>query len=131
MARLFVFGVFLLVCLSCKDQKAEVVANENFINEMSSEKWPKKAAVNAKAASILEEWEEYKALETSFDALYLVDNREDLSLTIENLIEAQKNLEGSEYPPELDIAQVKSRQKVFKTYILKVKGDLIYRIDPH
>ncbi|HZJ20127.1 MAG TPA: hypothetical protein VFD35_07215, partial [Pricia sp.] len=31
---------------------------------------------------------------------------------------------------EFDKPQVKSRQKVFKTYILKVKGDIFYRIDP-
>lgn len=51
-------------------------------------------------------------------------------MTIENIIEEQKLLEASEYPVEFDKPQIKSRQKVFKTYVLRVKGDLIYRLDP-
>ena len=36
----------------------------------------------------------------------------------------------SVYPAEFDIPQIKGRQKVLKTYILKTKGDLEYRLDP-
>lgn len=86
--------------------------------------------INAKAQDILKEWVEYSAFETSFDALYNVANRDDLSLTIEDLIEKQNILEASEYPATFDKPQVKSRQKVFKTYLLKVKGDIFYRTNP-
>jgi len=107
-----------------------MVANDASDYTISTEKWPNKLAVNAEAKTILNDWGEYNALETSFDALYTVENRDDLSLTIENLIEKQKELAASDYPEKFDSPQVKSRQKVFKTYILKVKGDLIYRTDP-
>ena len=79
---------------------------------------------------ILKDWSEFDAVETSFDALYNVENREDLKLVIEDLIEKQKLLEASEYPEIFDKPQIKSRQKVFKTYFLRVKGNLEYRLDP-
>lgn len=130
MVRLFLFGLILVGLASCKENKGEIVANDSSANSISSEKWPKKSAINAKAQTILNDWIEYQAFETSFDALYTVENREDLSLTIDNLIEKQNDLAASIYPEEFNKPQVKSRQKVFKTYMLKVKGDLIYRTDP-
>lgn len=115
---------------SCKDKKPELVSNDTSSYEISTEKWPKKLAVNTKAQDVLKGWTEFNAFEISFDAIYNVANRDDLSLSIEDLIEKQSALEASEYPETFDKPQVKSRQKVFKTYILKVKGDIFYRIDP-
>ncbi len=125
--------LLVLVCtgfISCREKKPELVSNDTNSYELSTEKWPEKLVINAEAQNILKEWSEFNALETSFDALYTVSNREDLSLDIEDLIEKQKALEASEYPDTFDRPQVKSRQKVFKTYMLKVKGDLFYRKDP-
>lgn len=130
MARLLSFCIIFLVIISCKEKKDEVVANDTSGYVITTEKWPEKLAIKANAQSILNDWFEYNELENSFDALYTVENREDLSLIIENLIEMQKSLAESTYPEKFDNPQVKSRQKVFKTYMLKVKGDLIYRIDP-
>lgn len=115
---------------SCQEKKAELVSSDSSKYELSTEKWPKKSDVNAKAQEILKDWPEYNAFETSFDALYNVANRDDLKLTIEDLIEKQNALETSKYPETFDKPQVKSRQKIFKTYILKVKGDIFYRTDP-
>jgi len=130
MARLLPLGLVFLVFLSCKDEKSEVVVNDTSGYEIITEKWPEKLVINASAQTILNDWLEYNGLENSFDAIYTVENREDLSLTIENLIEKQNVLAKSTYPEKFDTPQVKSRQKVFKTYTLKVKGDLIYRTDP-
>ncbi len=99
--------------------------------ELSTEKWPKKSSIDSKANAILKQWPEFSGMDISFDAIYNASNREDLSLTIENIIEEQKAVESSVYPEEFDKPQIKSRQKVFKTYVLKVKGDLIYHLDPH
>ena len=130
MARLLTFGIIFLVSISCKEKKDEVVANDTAGYVITTENWPEKLAIKANAQTILIDWIEYNEIEKSFDALYTVENREDLSLTIDNLIERQKALAESTYPEKFDNPQVKSRQKVFKTYMLKVKGDLIYRIDP-
>jgi hypothetical protein len=130
MIRFILLAILCIGFASCQEKKAELVSSDTSAYELSTEKWPKKSDVNAKAQEILKNWTEYNAFETSFDALYNVANRDDLSLTIEDLIEKQNVLETSTYPEDFDKPQLKSRQKIFKTYILKVKGDIFYRIDP-
>ena len=112
--RIILFaGLLFFVFVSCKDKTQELVVVEDSGYELSTEKWPRKFSVNSEVKAILREWPEFNAMDISFDALYNADNREDLSLTIENIIEEQKLLEDSEYPKEFDKPQIKSRQKVF------------------
>ncbi|MGS0525456.1 hypothetical protein ACU8V7_09925 [Zobellia nedashkovskayae] len=131
MKRIFFFSLMLVLALACKEQKQELVVEDASAQELRSEKWAKKLPIKPKAQAILDNWIEFASFETSFDALHTVANREDLRLVIEEMITKQNQLEESTYPKEFNIPQVKSRQKVFKTYMLKVKGDLFYRIDPH
>ncbi|NND78909.1 MAG: hypothetical protein HKN53_03345 [Maribacter sp.] len=130
MHKILIIGLLLSIFISCKDKTQEVATDSNSGYELSTEAWPNKLRVNSEVRAILAEWPEYVAMDVSFDALYNAANIEDLRLTLENIIEEQKLLEVSEYPEEFDKPQIKSRQKVFKTYVLKVKGDLIYRLDP-
>jgi len=129
MRKLFYFGMCILLLFSCKQrQNVEQLADTSAV-EINVEKLPKRSNLNAKSRAILKDWPEFNALEISFDALYKVENNEDLILVIEDLIEKQKLLAESEYPEAFDKPQIKSRQKVLKTYILKVKAALEYRID--
>lgn len=130
MHKIVIIGLLLSIFISCKDKTQEVATDSSSGYELSTEAWPNKLRVNSEVRAILAEWPEYVAMDVSFDALYNAANIEDLRLTLENIIEEQKLLEVSEYPEEFDKPQIKSRQKVFKTYVLKVKGDLIYRLDP-
>ena len=129
MEKVLFFGACILLFVCCREDKVKVAA-EDLTYEISTEKWPKKSNINAKVLLVLKDWPEFSAMETSFDALYTVVNREDLSLVIEDLIENQKLVESSDYPKIFDKPQIKSRQKVFKTYFLKTKGNLEYRLDP-
>lgn len=129
MVKTFVLGVFLLLLFSCKEDKGKAIEEGVTSFDVSTENWAKKTALNSKAIDIIKDWETFSALQTSFDAIYNVGNTEDLSLVLDDLIEKQKNLEKSIYPEVLDKPQIKSRQKVFQTFMLKTKGDLIYRID--
>jgi phosphate-selective porin len=129
MGKTFIVGTVLLLFFSCKGDKAKDVTQDTSAFDISTEKWPEKSKVNPKASIVLKNWPEFNALETSFDALYTVANTEDLSLVLEDLIEKQKLLADSEYPEEFDKPQIRSRQKVFQTFILKTKNDLEYRID--
>lgn len=129
MVRFLLIGIVFVGFASCKEKKPELVSNDTSVYEISTENWPQKSDIDPKAEAILKDWDEFKAFDTNFDALYNVANRDDLKLTIEDLIAKQKVLEASEYPETFDKPQVKSRQKVFKTYMLKVKADLFYRND--
>lgn len=130
MHKILIIGLLLFMFVSCKEKTQEVAVDDTSGYELSTEEWPNKLSVNSKVRAILSEWPEYNAMDVSFDAIYNAANIEDLRLTLENIIEEQKLLEDSKYPEEFDKPQIKSRQKVFKTYVLKVKGDLIYRLDP-
>ena len=130
MHKILIIGLLLFMFVSCKEKAQEEAVDDSSGYELSTEKWPNKLSVNSKVKTLLSEWPEYNAMDFSFDAIYNAANIEDLRLTLENIIEEQKLLEDSEYPKEFDKPQIKSRQKVFKTYVLKVKGDLIYRLDP-
>lgn len=130
MVRCMLYVVICFGILACDTKNSDNEARTKTAFELTTEAWPKRTAVKPKAQAILNDWPEYQDLEKSFDALYTVANREDLSLVIENLVEKQKALEESEYPETFGKPQVKSRQKVFKTFMLKVKGDLYYRTAP-
>ena len=111
-----------MLLFSCKQDKSEVTEDTNAF-DISTENWPQKSKVNSKANMILIAWSEFGDLDTTFDGLYTVENTEDLSLIIEDLIETQKYLAESDYPESFDKPQIRSRQKVFQTFILKTKGD--------
>lgn len=129
MRKILFFGLIFLSLTACK-QGAQEVTEETTAFDISTKNWPVKSKVSAKTATALKEWPEYVELDQTFEGLYTVENTEDLSLIIEDLIEKQKLLAESGYPEAFDKPQIKSRQKVFHTFILKTKGDLEYRTDP-
>lgn len=129
MRKIWFYGLVFIVFISCKQDKSEVTEDTSAF-DISTENWPGKTRVNTKANAILKEWSAYVDLDKTFDGLYTVENTEDLNLIVEDLIERQKLLAESEYPQSFDRPQIKSRQRVFQTFILKTKGDLEYRVDP-
>lgn len=127
MGRILLYVIAFILMGSCKQQGTKEVVEEKAEEFFSVDSLPRPNQINEEAMTILKEWQEYNSLETTFESLYRVANREDLELVLEDLVEKQKTLEASTYPATFDKPQVKSRQKVFKTYILKTKGNLEYR----
>jgi len=129
MVKTFLLGAFLALIVSCKGDKTQIISDDTSSFEILTQDWPKKTTPNSKTSELIKDWEEFNALQIGLDAIYNVGNTEDLSLVLDDLIEKQKALEESKYPEAFDKPQIKSRQKVFHTFILKTKGDLIYRVD--
>lgn len=129
MRKVCIIWALFSILVSCKNDQNQRALGGSVETEFNIEKWPKKTIVNPVAANILNNWSEYIALETSFEGLYRIENIEDLELVIEDLIEKQKLLAESEYPEAFDKPHIKSRQAALKTYILKTKGNLEYRLD--
>tara|TARA_R110002050_G_scaffold161882_1_gene291663 strand:+ start:2271 stop:2765 length:495 start_codon:yes stop_codon:yes gene_type:complete len=128
MGRILLYVFVFILLGSCKQQVAIEATEDKADVFFSVDSLPKPKEINAEAMALIKEWQEFNVLETTFESLYRVANREDLELVIEDLIEKQKTLEASTYPVIFDKPQIKSRQKVFKTYILKTKGNLEYRV---
>ncbi len=123
------FLIVILLTSSCKEAVSE-------IENVQESQWdvtdslPNKVRIVSKAQTILNDWKDFMSLERSFDKIYTTENREDFVLIVDELVENQKKMEVGTYPATFDIPQIKGRQKVFKTYVLKAKGDLEYRQDP-
>lgn len=127
MRYLYLFGVLLSILTSCNQQpKSEEITGSTGV-EFRAEELPKRVKINAKATVIVNEWPEYTAFDNSFNAVYTASNNEDLILVIDDLLDKQKTWEKSSYPEEFDKAQIRSRQNVMKTYLLKVKSALLTR----
>lgn len=130
MPKIFIFLILFGVFFSCRDAVSDTEKVQDPGWEIVTQTLPQKVRVDPKAQSILDTWKEYTVLERSFDKIYTSEFREDFVLIVEELVENQKKMESSEYPTTFDIPQIKGRQKVFKTYVLKTKGDLEYRQNP-
>ena len=130
MSKIIYFLSLVVLLASCKEEAKELDIVHESLWEGTKDSLPNKIGVNTKANAILKDWLEYNALDKSFDKMYTSEYIEDFELVIDEIIENQKKLEESEYPPKFDIQQVKGRQKLFKTYVLKTKGDLEYRQNP-
>lgn len=129
MVRLRFIALCLLLLSGCRDatlrQDVEVSEEEN----LKGAEFPKKTVLRADVREIINVWPEFQELESSMDNLYRVENREELQLLLDELIEKEKALAESEYPELFKTPQVFSRQKVFKTHLLQVKANLEYRTE--
>jgi hypothetical protein len=127
MRRLLYIVFAMSLCLGCKNIQKDVQGLQDPGWQVTPASLPKLVPLNAKVKQEILTWKEYQVFETSFQRIYETEFREDFVLAIEDLIEKQKELEASQYPKKFDVPQVKGRQKVLKTYILKTKGNLEYR----
>jgi hypothetical protein len=130
MPKIILFLIAILLASSCKEAVTETENVQEPQWEVVIDGLPSKVRVDSKAQIILNDWKDFMVLERSFDKIYSTENREDFVLIVDELVENQKTMEVGIYPATFDIPQIKGRQKVFKTYVLKTKGDLEYRQNP-
>lgn len=125
MRKLLCILVVFTAIMGCKEttDKNQDSAYQELIFDY--QKMPKKAGLNAEAAETVEKWPEFRAFDGSFDVLYRAKNNEDLILAIDDLIDKENLLVKSQYPKEFDELQIKSRQRVVRTYLLKVKSHIL------
>jgi len=125
MGKSIILGILTLILFSCsQNKKEEVKGDTSAVFEV--EKLPKLLNIGQNARDILKDWPEYNALETSVKSLYNVKDNEGLSVVMDDITEKQKLLEASKFPDTFNTSQIKSRLKVFKTYILKVRANMGY-----
>ena len=130
MSKIIFFLLIVKLVTSCKDAAQENTTIRESRWEETTDSLPTKIRVDAKAQKILKDWLEYNTLEKSFDKIYTSENIEDFQFVVDELVENQKLMEEGEYPEKFNIPQIKGRQKLFKTYVLKTKGDLEYMQNP-
>lgn len=90
---------------------------------------PELIALDPGVRSVVADWQSFQVLEQRVEALYGITGPEELEITLEELAEDFKTLEGSQYPEAFDLPSVRSREKVMKTFFLKTQAALYYRRD--
>lgn len=128
--HVLLIALIVLGNISCGEQKTDEVKDDPAKDLVDLKKLPKKVEPSAAAVEILKDWTEYNALNGAIRSFYVAETKEDLTVLLEDLIEKQKLLEASAYPTEFDRPDIKSRQKMFKTYVLKIKSNMAYDINP-
>lgn len=120
-------GILLLFSIlgGCKKAEKATAEVESPELEFDYQKMPDKIEFNPEATAIVEEWPEFKDLNSSVDVLYRATNNEDLALAIDDLIEKEKKMTNGKYPELFDTFQVKSRQSVMRTFLYKAKASIL------
>lgn len=125
MRKLLGLLIVFSVLLGCKKNGGESQETRSTVLDFQYQKMPPKLAINPEATKIVETWKEFVVFAASIDVLYKATNNEDLSLAIDDLIEKEKQLAEGTYPELFDVFQVKSRQRVLRTYLYKVKASIL------
>ena len=130
MYKYLVLFLVILTGLGCKTEAEETVSapTDELIFEVQS--LPKMKKATGKAVGAVNSWAELRAFDQSLERIYKVSGREDFMLVVEELLELYEAMRTSQAPESLQSPQIISRFNVVKTYLLKLKADLEYRIDP-
>lgn len=120
--------VFLMV-LGCKKKEGGLAEVVDESGSLTFQNMPKVVPVNENVQRILADWKEFQELHGSFQVLFKAANNEDLALAVADMVEKEKALAVGPYPTMFDTSQIKSRQRVFKTFLLKIQASVADRTD--
>ena len=121
----------LLLVMACRQAETAPPAKADLAAGQDSLRPPAPLPLSARAQAGVARWAAFTGLQQRMEALYRTQGKEDLELLLEELVEGCKELEGSEFPENFDRPSVRSREKVFRTFLQKTQADLHYRVDPH
>ena len=123
----FMLGLLLLT--ACRKADATPQAEAYPEAGKDSLQLPPTIALSAEAQAGAEGWAAFSTLQKRMESIYRTESTEDLKLLLEELVEACKELEASEFPDRFNRPSVRSREKVFRTFLQKTQADLHYRVD--
>ena len=124
MQKLLTLFLLILVVTGCKKEGKPPPREKTSAQFVSFPNKPEIQEFSPESQEILGNWVEFQEFQNSFAVMYRAKNNEDLILVIDDLLEKEKALQESTYPPEFDKPQIKSRQRVLYTFLLKLKASL-------
>ena len=123
----FILGLLLL--MACRQGDATPVAEALPEARKDSLPLPPTIALSPAAQGLAEGWASFNTLQQRMESVYRTQSREDMELLLEDLVEACEEIEVSAYPEPFNKLSVRSREKVFRTFLQKTQADLHYRVD--
>ncbi|MEN1785409.1 MAG: hypothetical protein AAGF77_09745 [Bacteroidota bacterium] len=118
------FIVVITLIIGCGKGKSEQATMATAEAALSFKNIPNALAFNSAVDSVMATWSEYQAMDESFAVLRRASNPEDAILALDDLIEKERAVANAAYPEAFDQIQVKSRQRVIRTFLLKIRNNL-------
>lgn len=121
--------VFLLLSCGREESATAEDSQSESDQEASTAYWsrPRKIPLSEDASRMTNNWEGFMEFERSFDLLTRASSEEEMKLAVNDLLEKETNLASKGYPEAFDRTSVKSRQKVLRTMLIKLKWELSNR----
>lgn len=115
--------------VSCGGDRTEPLADSPAVSPPAQAYWnrPMKVPLTPDAERIVASWPTFTELDRSFDLLTRTVNEQELKLAVNDLLEKEAAMAKQRYPVPFDQSPVKSRQKVMRTYLLKLQWELDQR----
>ena len=111
-----------LALLSCNSKKQEVPILVETSNEIHLDALPEISISNS--SELYRYWPTLQLFSQTYEALYKVNNSEDLLLAVENALKSIENLENQQKPEEIGSPAYLSRLDLLKTELFRLKEKL-------
>lgn len=118
--------ILMLVLGACKQQQSNTNPDTSRVMAIGEIQLPQLINLHPDTQKEILKWEKFQEFESSFKGLYSIENREDLKLVVQDLIEKYQELNASSPPEKLNLSQVKSRMVVVLTKLYLIKENLDY-----
>jgi hypothetical protein len=125
-----VFFLALLGVFSCGEKQLENQAETSANLSLDYSDLPDFTSLSFKADSIVKVWPAFDALDQRMTALKLVVSLPDLKMLVSELIEKEGAILKDGYPKDFNTPEVKSRQRLLRTYLLKTQALINQSQDP-
>ncbi len=121
-----VFAAFLLN--GCGDAETQETSEEQE-TQVVELALPQPVNLRPRVTTMLDGWTEYKDWATRMDELLKTEDGGEVLLLAEELLELSQALETSEFPSDADKPSIRSRIRVVRTFLLKLKEDFHYQLN--
>lgn len=124
--RILLLLAILIISFSCQDRDPGLDQDVVTFMIPDSVALPQPIALHPAAQRAIVDWPKFQEFDNSFTRLYKAENKEDLILIVDDLIEKHQELAASPPPEKLNSAQIKSRMVVVLTNLHLIKSSLYY-----
>jgi hypothetical protein len=125
-----VFFFALIGVFSCGEKQVEQQQETGSNLSLDYSDLPDFSPLSFKADSISKTWPAFDALDQRMGALKLVVSLPDLKMLVSELIEKEGAILKDGYPKDFNTPEVKSRQRLLRTYLLKTQALMNQSQDP-
>lgn len=108
--------------VSCGSKQEKAVADTTLGANLDYATIPSFTPLTAEVDSVLVNWPSFKAFDGRVAAVRLVVSIPDLTLLVNELLEKEQTILKEGYPKDFNLPAIKSRQRLVKTYLLKIQA---------